>query len=98
MTTSYQEKKEELERIKQELEQKYADKLRVIEEKKAEMEAQMNVLQGQMFMLDTEIYSIRCFMGETIDFIPLVNGKYSSETEAAVIYQKVRYLDEEMGK
>ena len=92
------EKKEELERIKQELEQKYADKLRVIEEKKAEMEAQMNVLQGQMFMLDTEIYSIRCFMGETIDFIPLVNGKYSSETESVVIYQKVRYLDEEMGK
>lgn len=62
------------------------------------MEAQMNVLQGQMFMLDTEIYSIRCFMGETIDFIPLVNGKYSSETESVVIYQKVRYLDEEMGK
>lgn len=91
-------KKEELEQIKQELEKKYADKMRIIEEKKAEMEIQMKNLEQQMFLLDTEIYSIRCFMGETVDFVHLLKGAYSSKKEPVVVYQKIRYLDEEMGK
>ena len=92
------EKKDELEKIRLEIEKKYKDKLMEIETQKAEMENQMRILEGQMFLLDTEIYSIRCFMGETVQFIPLIIGRHSTKTEPLVFYQKVRYLDEEMGK
>lgn len=48
--------------------------------------------------MDTEIYSIRCYMGEVINFLPITKGKHAPEKEPVVIYQKVRYLDEELGK
>lgn len=48
--------------------------------------------------MDTEIYSIRCYMGEVINFLPITKGKHAPEKEPVVIYQKVRYLDEEFGK
>lgn len=92
------EKEEELIKIKKELEQKYADKIKVIEEKKAEMEKQLKNLKGQMFLLETEIYSIRCFTGETVDFVQLCKGNAALEEEPVVFYQKLRYLDEEMGR
>ncbi len=67
-------------------------------EKQEELKQQMEVLNRQMFLLNTEIYSIRCFMGETVDFIPLTKGAYSKVTDPPVVYQKIRYLDEELGK
>ena len=93
-----EEKKAELEKIRLELEEKYARQLQLIEAKKAEIEKQKDVLEKQMFLLETELYSIRCFMGETVDFIPLRKGGYSHTEEPLVFFQKVRYLDEELGK
>ena len=92
------EKEEDLERIKQELEAKYADKMQLINAKKEEMEEQMNQLNQQMFLLDTEIYGIRCVMGETIQFVSLVKGNSADEKEPVVFFQKIRFLDEELGK
>lgn len=92
------EKKEELERFRLELEKKYQSKMDLMNEKQEELKQQMEVLNRQMFLLNTEIYSIRCFMGETVDFIPLTTGAYSKVTDPLVVYQKIRYLDEELGK
>lgn len=92
------EKQEELERIRQEIEEKYKNYMAQIEEKKAELEEQKEKLENQLYLLDTEIYSIRCYMGEIINFIPVAKGDYAPENEPVVIYQKVRYLDEELGK
>lgn len=58
----------------------------------------MKTLNEQIFLLDTELYSIRCFMGETVDFVQLCKGEAALESEPAIFYQKLRYLDEEMGK
>ena len=93
-----EEKRQELEKLRQELEAKYKEKYDMLEQKRTEMQRQMKALENQMFLLDTEIYSIRCFMGETIDFVPLASGKYSGESEPIVFFQKVRYIDEELGK
>lgn len=93
-----EEKNAELERIRMELEEKYAAQMQLIEEKKAEVERQKTQLEQQMFLLDTELYSIRCLMGETVDFVALLTGEYSSMKEPLVFFQKVRYLDEELGK
>ena len=92
------EKQQELERIRQEIEEKYKNYMTQIEEKKAELEEQKEKLENQLYLLDTEIYSIRCYMGEVINFLPITKGDYAQETEPVVIYQKVRYLDEELGK
>lgn len=91
-------KEAELEQLKRALNEKYASLQESLERKRSELSQQMKVLEGQMFLLDTEIYSIRCFMGEAVDFAQLSKGKFSRENEPVVLYQKVRYLDEELGK
>lgn len=92
------EKQQELERIRHEIEEKYKNYMVQIEEKKAELEEQKKNLENQLYLMDTEIYSIRCYMGEVINFLPITKGKHAPEKEPVVIYQKVRYLDEELGK
>lgn len=92
------EKQAELEKLKQELEAKYAEKTQLIREKKKEMEEQMVQLNNQMFVLDTELYGIRCMMGETVQFVHLVKGMEAEEKTPVVFFQKIRFLDEELGK
>lgn len=92
------EKNKELERLKQELEAKFAGRMKVLDDKKAELERMKKTLEGELFLLETEIYGIRCFLGETVKFARLVSGKDASITEPVVLYQKVRYLDEELAK
>lgn len=89
---------EELQRIKAEIEAKYAEKMQILEEKKAALKAEQQKMEKQLFLLETEIYSIRCFMGETVDFIPICTGKHTAVDEPVIIYQELRYLDEELGK
>lgn len=91
-------KRKEVEEMRRQIEAKYREQFDLINEKKKEMEVMMDRLKKQLFVLDTELYSIRCFMGETVQFVQLRSGKYASEDTPAVLYQKVRYLDEEMGK
>ena len=66
--------------------------------KKAELAEQQAILNNQIYMLDTQIYSIRCYLGEVIDFKKITNGKGVSVEEPLVIYQKIRYINEEFGK
>lgn len=72
--------------------------LAVLEAKKAEMELVKEKLERELFMLESEIYSIRCFLGEVIDFIQLRSGKPAAIDMPITLFQKVRFLDEEMGK
>lgn len=93
-----QEKQEELRRIREEVEQRYAEKMQELQKKQDEMYTAMERLKKELFLLDAEIYSIRCFLGEVIDFIPILSGTHAAEDTPVVLYQKLRYLDEEMGK
>lgn len=49
-------------------------------------------------MLETEIYAIRCITGEVVNFTKLTDGRNADAANPVVVYQKLRYLDEEMGK
>lgn len=90
--------RQEIERIKQEIMAKYQEQFDLINQKKQEMEAQMEQLENQLFILDTELYAIRCFMGETISFTQILSGTHTDVEVPVILYQKLRYLDEEMGK
>ena len=69
-----------------------------LDKKKAELAEQQAILNNQIYMLDTQIYSIRCYLGEIIDFKKITNGKGVPAEEPLFICQKIRYINEELGK
>lgn len=66
--------------------------------KVAEINAQKLKMEQQLFVLESEIYSIRCFLGETVDFQRLRTGASAPIDTPVVLYQKLRFLDEDLGK
>ncbi len=66
-------------------------KMQKLQEKVAE-------LKRQVLILDTQLYGLRCYLGETIQFYTVRDGKPAEKDIPVIIYQKVRYLDEEMGR
>jgi len=93
-----EEQKAEIERMKREIEEKYKDAFALMNAKKEEMELMLKQLEGQLFVLDTQIYGIRCFFGETVKFTKISSGNNAPIDAPVVMYQKVRFLDEEMAK
>lgn len=88
----------ELDRMAQELSQKKEGLLAKARAKMEELEIMKKELEHKIFLLDSEIYSIRCFLGETVDFMALRTGKDAPAETPIVLYQKLRFLDEEMGR
>ena len=98
-------KVKELEALQKELDDKMTalnkkkeEMLAELESRKEQMELMKQQMEQKLFMLETEIYAIRCYLGEVVDFIKLRKGKNASICQPLVMLQKVRYLDEEMGK
>ena len=88
----------EIEEKTRELEAKKANMMAILEQKKAEMEKIMQEMKNKLFMLESEIYSIRCFLGETVEFVKLRSGEDAPIDTPVVLHQKLWYLDEELGK
>lgn len=93
-----QEQEEKLEEMKRQLMEQYRPLREMIEKKQAELEEAKKKLENQLTVLDTQIYAIRCITGEVVDFTQLVNGRHADTNSPVVIYQKLRYMDEELGK
>ena len=84
--------------LKQELEERKQSLLAELEKKENELQAKMAQLKGELFMLESEIYSIRCFLGEVVDFIQLRKGNPAPVDAPITLFQKMRFLDDELGK
>ena len=69
-----------------------------LNEKMSEFGDELNKLKNQIFALKTEIYSIRCFAGETIELIQIRNGSNVPKDTPLIINQKILYLDEDLAK
>lgn len=69
-----------------------------LEDKMGDMEEQVGQLEAQIYLLDSQIYAIRCLAGEVVNFAHIRNGQNAPETEPIVIHQKLRFLDEELGR
>lgn len=93
-----EQQRQEVDRIEREIRAKYKEQFDLIEKKKLEMEEKIRQMKNQLFILDTGLYAIRCWMGETVKFTRLCSGKHAEEEMPVILYQKLRYLDEEMGK
>lgn len=89
---------DEINRQMEILEKKKAEMMEVLEKKKSELEAKVEDMKFQIYRLDSEIYAIRAYTGEIVEMKKIRSGKSADENEPMVIYQKIRYLDEELGK
>ena len=97
-TEELAEMKRELERIEKSLKEKCAAMVAEYEEKLEEAQRKKDALEAEIYMLDSQIYAIYCYAGETVKFIKLKSGKNAPDTEPLVIYQKLRFLDEDLGR
>lgn len=93
-----QELQMQIDKLMQEMEAKKEALLVKLNEKMQQFKEMKEQLNQQIFVLDSEIYSVRCFLGEVVDFACLRTGSHADINTPVVLYQKIRYLDEEMGK
>lgn len=91
-------KKAELEEYRLQLEAKYKEKSDMLQAMKDNLDAQVEALNKQLYMIESEIYAIRCITGEVVNFTRLTEGRSADVNVPVVINQKLRFLDEELGK
>lgn len=88
----------EIEAKQRELEEKQQTLMAELEARKAEMELQLEKMEMDIYRLSSEIYAIRCYTGECVDFLRIRQGRTATEDTPLVLHQKMRYMDEELGK
>lgn len=89
---------EQIRKFRENLELELKKKTDLIENKISELNEMKTKLEKQIFVLESQIYSIRCYTGEIIDFKQIKTGKSCPIDAPIVVNQKLRYLDEELGK
>ena len=87
-----------IDEMKNELEEKKRNLMAELQSKMDELNIKKKELEDKIFVLDSQIYSIRCYTGEIIKFHQITSGKMSDVNEPLIIYQKIRFIDEELGK
>lgn len=90
--------KAQIDALQATLEEKKQNLMAQLEEKMAEMESMKENLENQIYLLDSQLYAIRCYAGEVVKFAHIRKGKNAPNTEPIVIYQKLRFLDEDLGR
>lgn len=88
-------KLEELQEQMKAIQQKKLDELSAM---RSELETKVKEMEKQIFILESEIYSIRCFLGETVEFVKLRSGKNAPLSQPVVLYQKMRFMVEDLHK
>lgn len=90
--------KAEVERAMKALKEKKQALMDTLSAKKKELQLQVEAMNDQIFLLESQIYAIRCYAGEVVNFAQLRKGSNAANTEPIVLHQKLRFLDEEMGR
>lgn len=90
--------KAEIEKLQQQMEDKKNELMLQLEDKMGNMEEQVAQLEGQIFLLDSQIYAIQCAEGLTVSFTQLRKGRNAPDNTPIIIYQKLRFLDEDLGR
>lgn len=90
--------KEEIRKKEQELYRKTDELMTQVNKKRFELQAKISEMETQIFYLETDINSIMGYLGETVNFIKVRSGKNAPKETPVVLFQKMRYLDEELGR
>lgn len=84
-------KERELRETKESMMQEYYAEMEKFGRKKIAMEK-------KLFTLTTEIYGLRLFQGEEMQFVKIASGNKVRKEQPVTIFQKIKYLDEELGR
>lgn len=84
--------------LQDEMEKKRQTMLTQIQEKKAIIQAKLAELQKQLTILQDSIYTIQCYLGETIELFQIRTGKQSEISRPVIINQRLKYLDEDLAQ
>ena len=90
--------KKKMDELKAQMEALQEKRMAELSALRAELEAKKKEMEKQIFILEAEIYSIRCFLGETVQFIKLRSGKNAPLEQPVVLYQKLRFMVEDLHK
>lgn len=90
--------REEMERIQAELEARKKNLMQQLQQKMNDLTQMKEQMENQIYLLDAQIYAIRCFAGEVVQFAHIRTGRNAPAEEPVVIHQKLRYLDEDLGR
>ena len=88
----------QIDELTEKLEQKKALLIEKLNKEKEELEKKQIALQREIFVLQSQIYGIRCYLGEVVNFYYIRTGAAVPIEKPIIIHQKIRYLDEELGK
>lgn len=84
--------------LMEKMNQKKQIMMQELERKMELFRQQKQKLEAQIYMLQTEIYSIRCYLGETVELIGIREGKSAPLEEPIILNQKILYLDEDLAR
>lgn len=90
--------KTQIDALMEQMKRQQQELMAELNRKRAEMESKKKEYEKQIFILETQIYGLRCYLGEIIDFYSVRDGKPAADDIPIVIYQKIRFLDEELGR
>lgn len=90
--------KAEIAELQSKLEVRKNELMLELEDKLGDMEEKVSQMEAQIFLLDSQIYAIRCFAGEVVKFTQIRRGVNAPDTEPIIVYQKLRFLDEDLGR
>lgn len=90
--------KREIEAKQAELQAKQQALMEKLQVEQAKMEETIEQMEDQIFLLDSQIYAIRCYTGEVVTLTKIRSGKNAPDDEPIVIHQKLRFLDEDLGR
>ena len=87
----------QIEKIQDELWEKRQNLMEQLAQKQAQLNAQKKQLENELFLLETQIYSIRCASGEVYEIKQLRQGRSAPDNVPLTLFQKVKYMDQELG-
>ena len=87
-----------IQKLEADLQQKMNALLAELNRKKEELAKKKKELEFEIYRLSSEIYSIRCYTGECVTFALIRDGVAAPKTTPLVINQKMRYMDEDLGR
>lgn len=90
--------KKQIEALQEQMKKQQEKLLSELQVKKEELDKIKKELEQKLFLLETQIYGIRCYLGEVVNFHKICEGKPAPCDEPVIVHQKIRFLDEELGK
>ena len=89
---------DEIRKLQNKLYERKQELLSELNEKMSAMQAEMEKLNNKIYMMESEIYVIRSYSGETVELNKVRNGRKADAETPLVVNQKLIYLDEDLAR